>query len=339
FSDGGYLSALIEALGNTIGPADNRITETTVKSSLPLNEEARAVLSEVNRRLNMEKILSSFKYSVTCSCLKAIRRLQVTGHIPAESAFFRKYSQYGLFEDIRLTALEILVDFVHVNSSEKDLDWLLDLVEKDPVPRIRHHIVMCLTKSPPFEKKKSVDSVFNNLTLVERLWQLMNSDCTLEYRLRCSIMELYSTLWGRITPPCVPSHGFGVVIDLKEKKALSNITAPKAPASPEMGASVSAGEEGTLAKKRRLSVEHFDDQMMDSFPGTPMSMCSEGSATNKIKLKIKLAGEETSHDSGSDFLPPVKTNDPLGLSLLDDNESNSSKKVKEEEEKETQTQR
>jgi len=49
------------------------------------------------------------------SCLKAIRHLQVTGHIPAESAFFRKYSQYGLFEDIRLVALEILVDFVHGN--------------------------------------------------------------------------------------------------------------------------------------------------------------------------------------------------------------------------------
>lgn len=46
------------------------------------------------------------------SCLRSIRRLQVNGHIPAESEIFRTYTQYGLYEDIRLTALEILVDFV-----------------------------------------------------------------------------------------------------------------------------------------------------------------------------------------------------------------------------------
>lgn len=36
----------------------------------------------------------------------------------------------------------------------------------------RHHIVACLTKKPPFEKK-SPESPFNNLTFVERLWQMM----------------------------------------------------------------------------------------------------------------------------------------------------------------------
>jgi len=59
-----------------------------------------------------------------------------------------------------------------------------------------------------------------------------------------------------------------------------------------MGASVSAGEEAPFSKKRRLSVENCAspsmDHIMDSFPGTPMSMCSESSATNKIKLKIKV---------------------------------------------------
>ena len=55
-----------------------------------------------------------------------------------------------------------------------------------------------------------------------------------------------------------------------------------------MNASISAGEE-TAAKKRRMSVEaspFIDHNIMDSMPGTPMSMCSENS--NKIKLKIKV---------------------------------------------------
>lgn len=39
-----------------------------------------------------------------------------------------------------------------------------------------------------------------------------SSDCTLEYRLRCSIMELYSVLWGKVTPPCVPSHGVSTAL-------------------------------------------------------------------------------------------------------------------------------
>ena len=52
--------------------------------------------------------------------------------------------------------------------------------------------------------------------------------------------------------------------------------------------SVSAGEDGVWAKKRRLSVELDDHNIMDSFPGTPMSICSESSATAKIKLKIKV---------------------------------------------------
>lgn len=51
---------------------------------------------------------------------------------------------------------------------------------------------------------------------------------------------------------------------------------------------MSAGEENILSKKRRLSVEIDDHNLMDSFPGTPMSIGSESSATNKIKLKIKV---------------------------------------------------
>ena len=70
----------------------------------------------------------------------------MNGHIPAESQLFRKYGEYGIFEDVRKTALEIIVDFVLVHTSEKDLEWLLDIVERDPVPSIRHHTVQCLIK-------------------------------------------------------------------------------------------------------------------------------------------------------------------------------------------------
>ena len=72
----------------------------------------------------------------------------------------------------------------------------------------------------------------------------MNCDAVNDYRLRHDLFDLYNALWGTVTPACVPNHGFGVVIDLKEKKAVSNAALTNfLPASPELNASVSAGEE------------------------------------------------------------------------------------------------
>jgi hypothetical protein len=44
-------------------------------------------------------------------CLKAIQKLQKFGHLPSDAAIFKSYAEHGNFLDVRLAALEALVDF------------------------------------------------------------------------------------------------------------------------------------------------------------------------------------------------------------------------------------
>lgn len=45
------------------------------------------------------------------SCLRAIRQLQKNGHIPSDPSLFKSYAEYGHFVDVRIAALEALVDY------------------------------------------------------------------------------------------------------------------------------------------------------------------------------------------------------------------------------------
>ena len=51
-------------------------------SSLPA--EARAVVEEVVHQLNMEKLMPSFRYEVTCECLATLRKLQARNRVARE---------------------------------------------------------------------------------------------------------------------------------------------------------------------------------------------------------------------------------------------------------------
>lgn len=52
-----------------------------------------------------------FLISFLRSCLNAIRILQKNGHVPSDSAVFKSYAEYGHFVDIRIAALEAVVDY------------------------------------------------------------------------------------------------------------------------------------------------------------------------------------------------------------------------------------
>ena len=73
--------------------------------------------------------------------------------------------------DIRLTAMECLVDYVRVEGSENDLSHLLALIETDPNPYVRHKLLRMLVDNPPFDKNR--DHRNDTHALVERLWKLM----------------------------------------------------------------------------------------------------------------------------------------------------------------------
>lgn len=55
----------------------------------------------------------------------------------------------------RLAALECLVDYVRLEGRFEDLNYLLDMVEKDPDPGIRHLLVRMMVNNPPFEKGRN----------------------------------------------------------------------------------------------------------------------------------------------------------------------------------------
>lgn len=60
-----------------------------------LAPDTKQVLDEISRYLNLEKLLPSYKYTVTLSCLRAIRKLQKMGHLPSNPGLFKDYAAYG----------------------------------------------------------------------------------------------------------------------------------------------------------------------------------------------------------------------------------------------------
>jgi len=203
FSDNYYRAAMVEALGETVTPVVSVLQGQDVPiRAEDLSPDTKLILDEVTRFLNMEKLLPSYKFVVTNACLKAIRKLQKTGHLVSKPVIFRDYAAYGQFVDIRLTALECLVDYVRVEGSESDLGHLLALIERDPVPFVRHKLLRMLVDNPPFDKNR--DHRNDTHALVERLWKLMNSNFWYDSRLRCDVVDLYFKLYGRKRPHAVP---------------------------------------------------------------------------------------------------------------------------------------
>lgn len=228
FSDSYMLSALIDALCAAITPRVSVSLPAGVdvarSPAASLSADTQALLQELVVRLNLESVLPSYKHAVTVSCLKCLRELQRNGHLPADSSLFRSYaSSCDNYIDVRLAAFSALVDVLQVEQGQAELDFLLDVVETDPVPTVRLAVVGMLVARPPFIRRS--DSQLNTVQLVERLWSLMCTKLAHDARLRNSVALLYGALYGRLTPPCVP-QGLGVVIDLKEKVARTSMASP-----------------------------------------------------------------------------------------------------------------
>lgn len=122
----------------------------------------------MTRLLNLEKQLPSYKYTVTVACLKVLRKLQKCGHLPSSPKIYRSYAVYGQYIDVRIAAMECLVDFVKVDGRWEDLQHLLDLWEEEIDPMARHALARLLIDNPPFERghRHKLDREH----LVERIW-------------------------------------------------------------------------------------------------------------------------------------------------------------------------
>jgi len=181
------------------------------------------ILEEITRYFNLENLIPCYKHTVTIACLKAIRRLQKMGHLPSNPAFFKEYAQYGVFSEVRLSAVEALVDVLKADQRKEDLDFLLDLVEVDPVLMVRHAVLRFLTMNPPFNRKDTTHPL-NTQELVDRIWKMMNQTISFDAQLRCALVDFYFALFGRSRPSCLPKPELSVVLNLKEKTAVSSFS-------------------------------------------------------------------------------------------------------------------
>ncbi|CAH2285827.1 transcription initiation factor TFIID subunit 2 isoform X1 [Pelobates cultripes] len=242
FSDNYYRAELIDALSNSVTPAVSVNNESRTLDNL--NAEVRLILEEITRFLNMEKLLPSYRHTITVSCLRAIRILQKNGHVPSDPTLFKSYAEYGHFVDVRVAALEAVVDYTKVDRSYEDLQWLLSMAQTDPLPYIRHKIFYMLSKNPPFTK--SMESPLCNEALVDQLWKLMNSGTSHDWRLRCGAVDLYHILFGLSRPSCLPLPELGLVLNLKEKKAVLNPTIIPEPITSNLESVPSANMHGQV---------------------------------------------------------------------------------------------
>lgn len=112
FSDAFYRASLIDALGNSL--TNIGLTSTTASVDLllshALDNNTKRILDEILLQLNFDKIISSYGFCVTCSCLRVLHKLNTVNGIPIDINVFYEYAAYGMFDRVRLTACEILVE-------------------------------------------------------------------------------------------------------------------------------------------------------------------------------------------------------------------------------------
>ncbi|XP_076803632.1 transcription initiation factor TFIID subunit 2-like [Clavelina lepadiformis] len=278
YLDNYYRAVLVDSLSNTITPATNVSSEHKFIADL-MPMDIRAIVDEVTRCLNLEKHLPSYKYTVTVSCLRAIRNLQKNGHLPPDANLFKSYALSGFFYDVRLTAVECLVDLIKATASVDELNWLLDLASEEPIAEIKRGILHALVRNPPFVKGSN--SPVNNAELVERLWRYISQDSFYDSRLRCMAIDLYHKLFGKSRPMCLPAPKYGVVVNLKERKTQINPNAIKRSASAIYQDFDSVAAPVKLKKPASMPVvtSHSDEQ------------------SSKIKMKIKFGTQSQSNST------------------------------------------
>jgi transcription initiation factor TFIID subunit 2 len=110
--------------------------------------------NQLLRYLNMDKMMPCYRNTITCACLTSLCHLQRIGKLKKNLDLFKEYTNYGNYDDVRVTAVRALVA-LGIHSKEKDsnqtdtstsnstptpsddlpqhtLLYLLNLLHKDP---------------------------------------------------------------------------------------------------------------------------------------------------------------------------------------------------------------
>ena len=74
-------------------------------------DEAKCVITEVIRVMNLEWLLPTYKHVTFISALHAVRKLQREQHIPSSSTIFIRFSKEGNFSDVRKKVRKYCIKF------------------------------------------------------------------------------------------------------------------------------------------------------------------------------------------------------------------------------------
>ena len=73
--------------------------------------------------------------------------------------------------DVRLAAIDQLIDLLPNDGTEDELNFLLTLAETDPVPLIKYEVLERMSLHPPFQMGQS--HTLDTEQLVHRLWNFI----------------------------------------------------------------------------------------------------------------------------------------------------------------------
>ncbi|OWA54791.1 Transcription initiation factor TFIID subunit 2 [Hypsibius exemplaris] len=230
YSDAYYRAALIEAMGDTFTESAGTLSmsDDPKMQFEQLSNLTKSCLENIFRALNQDKYLPSYHYVVTIACLGAFRKLHRQGVLPVEWCvkLYKDYTDPLLFRAVRIAAFGHLVDHLQVTAKlfpNRDLlDFLLSSAKMDHDPFIQHNIIRLIIEKPPFVKEtsKPEDCALSSEALVEQLWAWISTGVPHDSRLRCDLVDLYFTFYGRKRPGPVPIPDLGMVLNLKDRKTV-----------------------------------------------------------------------------------------------------------------------
>ena len=222
YSDDYYVASLVQAISNSLTiPLNCLSSKSNINTPYfsTLSTEIFEIIRLIVHLLNIEKLLPSYKYVITCSCVATIRLFHIFGFIPLNLEFFYTYV-HGQYSHVQFVALKAIIEILSSMQDDKLFRDFLNFIGNHDCISFRSRAIEILSNSPPFIKKKT--SHLNKPELVEQLWVFMNYSAVFNPQIRMQFARLYLTLYGRVTPSCLP-QSLGVVIDLKEKTAHSSL--------------------------------------------------------------------------------------------------------------------
>ena len=178
--------------------------------------DTNKLTKQIERILNLEKIMPSYHNILTIASLESLCTLQLNNRIPVNYNLFKEYTKYGNYEQVRVTAIRCLQRLgIH---KENTLSFLLDLIDRDKSNFMKCKILECLMTAPSYSNASIVinnitnntitmdDNVYfapflkesiENTNMVRRLWTLLNSpESGYDYRLRYQIRRFIVRLYG-----------------------------------------------------------------------------------------------------------------------------------------------